>query len=152
MNHAAAARPSRATLANFTASLRRTRRRVAMRRRVGVGVDPPVPVLMARALADRALGAVRVTCSVRGLDAIARAHGSALASCDVVDRDLPRAVRCVEDDESSAETARADAVTRERAVVRASDAPLYARRKWKAPMRLDVEVGASLGVIESASA
>ena len=121
-----------------------------MRRRVGV--DPPVPVLMARALADRTLGAVRVTCSVRGLDAIARAHGSALASCDVVDRDLPRPVRCADDDESRAATSRADAVARERAVVSVSDAPLYARRKWKAPMRLDVEVGASLGDIESASA
>ena len=115
-----------------------------MRRRVDV--DPSVPVLMARALADRTLGAVRVTCSVRGLDAIARAHGSALASCDVVDRDLPRAVRCVEDDESRGMTARGGAVARER------DAPLYARRKWKAPMRLDVETGASLGDIESASA
>ena len=43
-------------------------------------------------------------------------------------------------------------MARERAVVSVSDAPLYARRKWKAPMRLDVEVGASLGDIESASA
>jgi hypothetical protein len=61
-------------------------------------------------------------------------------------------VRCADDDESRAATSRADAVARERAVVSASDAPLYARRKWKAPMRLDVEVGASLGDIESASA
>ena len=29
------------------------------------------------------------------------------------------------------------------------EVPLYARRKWKAPMRLDVRAGASLGNIET---
>ena len=116
---------------------------------------------MARAIAERPLGALRVTCSARRLEAIERVHGAVIAECELVDRTLPRLVRCVEEEEEKSWPS-----SNERGLRRSlssggasadsegdgkDDVPLYARRKWKAPMRLDVKVGAKLGEIESVS-
>jgi len=147
-----------------------------------------VATTMARMLRDRPLGSTRVTCSVRGLEGIRRAHEGVIAECDVVARDLPRIARCVDadaDEEGSAADAtdadvvvlkenrrtkpqtNDDDVRRRRTVettaslfiqssssqissdVGEDEVPLYARRKWKAPLRLDVRAGASLGNIET---
>lgn len=150
-----------------------------------------VETSMARMLRDRPLGSTRVTCSVRGLEGIKRAHERVIAGCDVVARDLPRIARCVDDDEDEDDdeddevaggvlkenrrtmtTKNDDDARRRRTTSKNTTAkstslslsipssemssdigedevPLYARRKWKAPLRLDVRAGASLGNIET---
>lgn len=145
-----------------------------------------VATSMARMLRDRPLGSTRVTCSVRGLEGIKRAHERVIAGCDVVARDLPRIARCVDDEDDDVEddvagvlkenrrtmtTKNDDDARRRRTIskntttksssslsipssemssdVGEDEVPLYARRKWKAPMRLDVRAGASLGNIET---
>lgn len=146
-----------------------------------------VATTMARMLRDRPLGSTRVTCSVRGLEGIKRAHERVIAGCDVVARDLPRIARCVDDEDDDVEddvagvlkenrrtmtTKNDDDARRRRTIskntttkspsssssipssemssdVGEDEVPLYARRKWKAPMRLDVRAGASLGNIET---
>lgn len=130
----------------------------------GASSSRDVPSAMARAIAERPLGALRVTCSARRLEAIERVHGAVIAECELVDRTLPRLVRCVEEEE---EEEKGGPSSSERGFRRSlssggasadsegdgkeDDVPLYARRKWKAPMRLDVKVGAKLGEIESVS-
>ena len=117
---------------------------------------------MAAAISERPLGALRVTCSARRLEAIERAHGAAIAECELVDRALPRLVRCVEEEEEESGPSSSDGGLRRSLSSGAAsadgegdgkedDVPLYARRKWKAPMRLNVKVGAKLGEIESVS-
>ena len=59
-----------------------------------------VPFAMAAAISERPLGALRVTCSARRLEAIERAHGAVIAECELIDRALPRLVRCVEEEEA----------------------------------------------------
>ena len=146
-----------------------------------------VATSMARMLRDRPLGSTRVTCSVRGLEGIKRAHERVIAGCDVVARDLPRIARCVDDEDDDVEddvagvlkenrrtmtTKNDDDARRRRTTSKNTTAkstslslsipssemssdigedevPLYARRKWKAPLRLDVRAGASLGNIET---
>jgi len=146
-----------------------------------------VATSMARMLRDRPLGSTRVTCSVRGLEGIKRAHERVIAGCDVVARDLPRIARCVDDEDDddvednvagvlkenrrTMTTKNDDDARRRRTIskntttksssslsipssemssdVGEDEVPLYARRKWKAPMRLDVRAGASLGNIET---
>ena len=120
-----------------------------------------VPFAMAAAISERPLGALRVTCSARRLEAIERAHGAVISECELVDRALPRLVRCVEEEEESGPSSSDGGLRRSLSSGAASadgegdgkedDVPLYARRKWKAPMRLDVKVGAKLGEIESVS-
>jgi hypothetical protein len=136
---------------------------VVMRRTShGASSSRDVPSAMARAIAERPLGALRVTCSARRLEAIERVHGAVIAECELVDRTLPRLVRCVEEEEeksgpSSSERGLRRSLSSGGASAdsegdgKEDDVPLYARRKWKAPMRLDVKVGAKLGEIESVS-
>ena len=110
------------------------------------------------------LGSVAVTCSVKPLVHINAMHENAIASCTIVDRDCPRIARCVEEEprgSSSVGPASPRATAASRRVQGAelartassgddSSVPLYARRKWKAPVRLDVRAGAALGQIEPA--
>lgn len=133
-----------------------------MLRRATVEKDPLDVSALARSLVAGRCGAVRVTCSVAPLRAIARYHEDALASCELVERDRPRLVTCGDAREGEREseatgTPRAsseDAREGDREgssgkEKKEEDVPLYARRKWKAPSRLDVKIGAQLGDIEA---
>jgi len=105
------------------------------------------------------LGSVSVTCSVKPLEHINARHENAIASCTIVARDHPRIERVTEEDaasddgsSSSSRRSRACAAVNPNAPG-ANDGdmvPLYARRKLKPPMRLDVRAGAELGQIEPA--
>lgn len=103
-----------------------------------------------------------MTCSVTPLRAIARHHEDVIASCELVERDLPRRATCGDAREGwrEAEASGTPRGSGEDAgggggegsngkEKKEEDVPLYARRKWKAPSRLDVKVGAQLGDIEA---
>lgn len=132
-----------------------------MPRRATSERDPPdLSAALARSLVAVRCGAVRVTCSVTPLRAIARHHDAAIASCEVVERDLPRRATCGDAREGARE-AEASGTSRGSGEdvgggdhegtsgKKEEDVPLYARRKWKAPSRLDVKVGAQLGDIQA---
>lgn len=121
------------------------------------------PCAMQNILRNLRLGSVAVTCSVKPLEHINATHENVIANCTIVDRNHPRIPRCVEEEArgSSLVPASPRATAASRRVQGAAHArsasagdddsvPLYARRKWKPPVRLDVRSGAALGQIEPA--